>query len=267
MATPIPAATPAPRNPRLVLSLLTLPPDPAGLYQHAAVPVAVPVVPERLAFAAMVDLELEPERERVAAAARQLAAEGLVIGSSGNVSLRAGGYAVVTPTGAALATLEAADTAVVELDGRSVPGSPEPTSEIDLHLGAMLRYGAGAVVHTHSPAATAMACVVDEVPVVHYAMLALGGAVPVAPYRTFGTPELAEVVLEALDGRRAALMASHGAVVFAGDLEEAVELALLLEWACDLYARALAVGTPRVLDAEAQQAVIAAVLERGYGTR
>ena len=185
----------------------------------------------------MVDLELNPERERVAAAARQLAAEGLVIGSSGNVSLRARGYAVVTPTGAALATLEAADTAVVELDGRSVPGSPEPTSEIDLHLGAMLRYGAGAVVHTHSPAATAMACVVDEVPVVHYAMLALGGAVPVAPYRTFGTPELAEVVLEALDGRRAALMASHGAVVFAGDLEEAVELALLLEWACDLYAR------------------------------
>jgi L-fuculose-phosphate aldolase len=91
--------------------------------------------------------------------------------------------------------------------------------------------------------------------------------VPVAPYRTFGTPELAEVVLEALDGRRAALMASHGAVVFAGDVEEAVELALLLEWACDLYARALAVGTPRVLDAEAQQAVIAAVLERGYGAR
>ena len=66
-------------------------------------------------------------------------------------------------------------------------------------------------------------------------MLALGGAVPVAPYRTFGTPELAEVVLEALDGRRAALMANHGAVVFAGDLDEAVELALLLEWACDLY--------------------------------
>jgi L-fuculose-phosphate aldolase len=215
----------------------------------------------------MLELELDPERERVAAAARRLAQEGLVLGSSGNVSLRVGDQALVTPTGFALGTLEPADVAVVELDGRSLPGSTTPTSEIDLHLGAMVRYAAGAVVHTHSPAATALACVVEEVPVVHYGMLALGGAVPVAPYHTFGTPELAQAVLDALEGRRAALMASHGAVVLAGDVEEAVELALLLEWACDLYWRTLAIGTPRVLDEAEQQAVIAAVLERGYGAR
>jgi len=215
----------------------------------------------------MLDVELDPERERVAAAARRLAEERLVVGTSGNVSLRAGDYALVTPTGAPLATVQAADIAVVELDGRALPGSRAPTSEIDLHLGAMIRFGAGAVVHTHSPAATALACVVEEVPVVHYTMLALGGAVPVAPYHTFGTPELAEAVLDTLEGRRAALMASHGAVVFAGDLEEAVELALLLEWACDLYCRALGVGSPRILGDAEQQAVIAAVLERGYGVR
>jgi L-fuculose-phosphate aldolase len=215
----------------------------------------------------MLDVDLEPDRERVAAAARRLAAEKLVIGSSGNVSQRCGDFAAVTPTGGVLATLQADDISVVELDGRALPGSSEPTSEIDLHLGAMVRYGAGAVVHTHSPVATALACVVDEVPVVHYGMLALGGALPVAPYRTFGTPELAEAVLDALDGRRAALMASHGAVVFAGDVEEAVELAILLEWACEVYWRALAVGDPRVLGAAEQEAVIAAVLERGYGSR
>jgi L-fuculose-phosphate aldolase len=215
----------------------------------------------------MLDVDLDPERERVATAARRLAEEGLVQGSSGNVSQRAGDYAIVTPTGAPLATLQADDVAVVELDGRALPGSTAPTSEIDLHLGAMVRYGAGAVVHTHSPTATALACVVDEVPVVHYAMLALGGAVPVAPYHTFGTPELAEAVLDALDGRRAALMASHGAVVFGAGVEEAVELALLLEWACEVYWRALAVGTPRILGAAEQEAVVAAVLERGYGSR
>src|SRR5215211_7275068 len=159
----------------------------------------------------MLDPELQPERERVAAAARRLAAEGLVLGTAGNVSHRAGGAVLVTPTGGVLETLEAADVAAVEIDGRPLPGSTEPTSEIDLHLGAIVRYGAGAVVHTHSPAATALSCVVDQV--------------PVAPYHTFGTPELAEAVLDALEGRRAALMASHGAVVYARDVEEAVKRA------------------------------------------
>jgi L-fuculose-phosphate aldolase len=215
----------------------------------------------------MLDAELEPDRRRVAAAARRLAAEGLVLGTSGNVSHRTGDHALVTPTGGVLAELDADDVAVVELDGRALPGSPEPTSELDLHLGAMVRYGAGAVVHTHSPCATALSCVVDEVPVVHYTMLALGGAVPVAPYETFGTPELAQAVLDAMEGRRAVLMANHGAVVFGGDVEEAVELALLLEWSCDVYWRACTLGAPRLLDSAAQQAVIAAALERGYGAR
>ena len=207
------------------------------------------------------------ERERLAAAARRLGAEGLVLGSSGNVSLRTDDRVLVSPTGGVLATLDASDVAAVEIDGRPLPDSPEPTSEIDIHLGAMVRHGAGAVVHTHSPAATALSCVVDEVPIVHYGMLALGGSVPVAPYRTFGTPELAEGVLEALDGRRAALMASHGAVVLAGDVEEAVELALLLEWACDVYWRALQVGTPHVMTEAEQQDVIAAFITRNYGAR
>jgi L-fuculose-phosphate aldolase len=215
----------------------------------------------------MLDADFEPERERVAAAARRLAAEGLVVGTSGNVSHRTGSHVLVTATGVVLAEATADDVAVVEIDGRPLPGSPRPTSEIELHLGAIVRHGAGAVVHTHSPAATALSCVVEEVPVVHYTMLALGGSVPVAPYRTFGTPELAEVVLEALEGRRAALMASHGAVVHAGDVEEAVEMALLLEWACDVYWRASAMGDPRVLGKDEQQAVIAAALERGYGAR
>src|SRR3954453_411378 len=215
----------------------------------------------------MVDPDLAEQRGRVAAAANRLAAEGLVLGTAGNVSLRTESGVLVTPTGGVLATLTADDIAVVEIDGRPLPGSPAPTSEIDLHLGAMVRHGAGAVVHTHSRAATALSCVVDEVPVVHYGMLALGGSVPVAPYRTFGTPELAEVVLEALDGRRAALMASHGAVVQAGDVEEAVELALLLEWACDVYWRAAQLGSPHVMTEEEQRDVIAAAVARNYGTR
>src|SRR3954447_24518434 len=121
----------------------------------------------------MLDAELEPERERVAAAARRLAAEGLVLGTSGNVSQRTGGHVLVTATGVVLGDATAEDVAVVEIDGRPLRGSPKPTSEIELHLGAIVRHGAGAVVHTHSTAATALSCVLEEVPVVHYNMLLL----------------------------------------------------------------------------------------------
>ncbi len=203
---------------------------------------------------------------RVAAAARRLAAEGLVIGSSGNVSQRLGDSVAITPTGAVLADVEASDIAVIGLDGGHLAGPLEATSERDLHLGIYERCQAGAVVHTHSPMATALSCVVDEVPCVHYGMLLLGGTVPVAPYRTFGTPELAEVVVESLKGRTAALMANHGSVTYAGDVEQATELSLLLEWACGVFWHARQVGEPRVLDEEERSAVVAAAIERGYGS-
>ena len=209
---------------------------------------------------------IEGVREQVAAASRRLAAEGLVLGTAGNVSARSGGEVAITPTGAVLAELEPEQVSVVDLDGGQVAGELAPTSELDLHLGVYRRYNAGAVVHTHSPVATALSCVLDELPCVHYQMLPLGGAVPVAPYATFGTPELADAVLDALEGRSAALMANHGAIVHGRDLGGAVELSLLLEWACTVYWRAAAIGEPRVLGDEEREAVVAAALARDYGT-
>jgi L-fuculose-phosphate aldolase len=208
---------------------------------------------------------LEAKREEVAAASRRLAAEGLVLGTAGNVSAREEDRVAVTPTGAPLSELEADQVAVVDLDGRVVDGELAPTSELGLHLGVYRRYDAGAVVHTHAPMATALSCVLDEVPCVHYMMLLLGGAVPVAPYETFGTPELAESVLDALEGRTAALMANHGALVHAPDVGAAVENSLLLEWACTVYWHARALGQPHVLTEDQLNDVVSAVTERGYG--
>jgi L-fuculose-phosphate aldolase len=207
------------------------------------------------------------ERERVAAAARLLAAQGLVVGTAGNVSERAGNLVAITPTGARLGELTAEQIAVVDLAGEHVDGSLAATSELELHLGVYERYGAGGVVHTHAPMATAVACVLDgELPLVHYQLLTLGGPIRVAPYRTFGTPELAQVTLDALEGRLAALMANHGAIAWAGDVDAAVENSLLLEWACTVYRHACAMGTPRALDAAQQQAVVDAAMARGYGS-
>jgi L-fuculose-phosphate aldolase len=209
---------------------------------------------------------LEHERKQVATASRRLAAERLVVGTAGNVSTRRGDRIAITPTGAELGSLESEQVAVVDLDGRIVAGELEPTSELDLHLGVYNRYEAGAVVHTHAPMATALSCVLDELPCIHYQMLLFGGSLRVARYATFGTPELAESVLDALEGRNAALMSNHGAIAYGAGLDSAIQLTLLLEWACTVYWRASALGSPRVLDGEQQKAVIEEAGKRRYGT-
>ena len=210
--------------------------------------------------------EIDAARAAVASAARRLAAERLVLGTSGNVSLRVGDAVAVSPTGAKLAELDEAQVAVVDLDGRQHDGPLAPTSELGLHLGIHAERGDGAVVHTHSPFATALSCVLDELPAVHYEMLRFGGSVRVADYATFGSRELAAAVHTALEGRTAALMANHGSVVTAADMASAVELTLLLEWACEVYWRASALGTPRTLSGEDLQAVVEQVATIGYGT-
>jgi L-fuculose-phosphate aldolase len=218
-----------------------------------------------LRCAGQVGTVLEPARERVAAAGRQLAGAGLVVATAGNISERDGQHVAITPTGAVCAELTPEQIAVVDLDGHQLDGELAPTSELQLHLGVYHRYESGAVVHTHSPMATALSCLLDELPVVHYHVLMAGGPIRVAPYRTYGTPELAKVTLDALQDRAAALMANHGAITHAHDLATAVELSLILEWACGVYWHASAIGTPRTLDSEQQNAFFAAVSQRGYG--
>jgi L-fuculose-phosphate aldolase len=210
---------------------------------------------------------VEEARQRIASAARSLADQGLVHGTAGNLSERVEDAVVVTPTGGDFATLSAEQMVVVGLDGEQREGDLVPTSELGLHLGIYHHYDAGAVVHTHAPFSTAVACVLeDELPVVHYQLLALGGPVRIAPYATFGTPELADKTVAALEGRSAALMANHGAIAYGPDLDTAVAQSQLLEWGCALYWRAAAIGPPRALDPHQQQEFIHAVTERGYGT-
>jgi L-fuculose-phosphate aldolase len=206
----------------------------------------------------------DTEREALADACRTLASRGLVIGTAGNLSVRAGEQVVVTPTGCTFEGVAPEEMSVVELDGDVVEG--EPTSELGLHLGVYRAMDwAGAVVHTHSPMATAVGCVLDELPPIHYAMLALGGSVRVAPYATFGTEELHSLVLTALEGRTAALMKNHGTLNCGASLEAAIDGALLLEWACSLYWHAAQIGEPSVLSDDQLADVARQVQELGYG--
>lgn len=196
------------------------------------------------------------------AAGHALAAHGLAVGTSGNVSVRDGDRVLLSPKGIALRDLTGDDVAVANLSGEALAGAP--TSELELHLAIHRRYDAGAVVHTHAPHATAVACVVNELPVIHYQLLAMGGGIRVAPFAAFGTPELASAVVDALAGRRAALLANHGAVTYSATLAEAVERAVVLEWACGVYLDAARIGTPRVLDETQLAAVRASATRHGY---
>jgi L-fuculose-phosphate aldolase len=207
----------------------------------------------------------DTERAALAEACRRLAGEGLVIGTAGNLSVRTGEHVVVTPTGCVLHEVSPDEMAVVELDG-SVLDGPAPTSELGLHLGVYRRFDwAGGVVHTHSPMATAVGCVLDELPPIHYQMLSLGGAVRVAPYATFGSDELHENVLAALEGHTAALMQNHGTLTCGTGLDSAVEATLLLEWACSLYWHASQIGEPSVLSDEQLADVALQVQRLSYG--
>lgn len=203
--------------------------------------------------------------EAVVAASHRLAAVGAAQGTAGNVSARSGDWVAVTATGASLESITRAEVTVVDLEGRVVAGELAPTSELPLHLGIYRASSAGAVVHGHPRFCTTVGLVTDELPVVHYEQLLLGGPIRVAPFAVFGTPELAAHVGAALDGRRAALLANHGAVAHGADLASAVRHLALLEFCAELYWRASAVGTPRSLTPAEQAAVVAHAQATAYG--
>ncbi|WP_121255675.1 class II aldolase/adducin family protein [Nocardioides ferulae] len=215
-------------------------------------------------------MQREQARTAVAQAARRLAAEGLLIGTAGNVGVALSGadagLIAVTGTGVVLAEAGADAVTVVDAHGTVVDGALAPTSELDLHLDLLARPDVGAVVHTHAPVSTALSLVLDELPCVHYQQLLLGGSTPVVPFAVFGSAELADSVHVALRDRHAVLLANHGTVTIGPDLDTAVERALLLEWACTLYWQAAALGTPRALTQADQEAVIEAALRTGYGS-
>lgn len=194
------------------------------------------------------DTTAGPGREAVArawdelvATARRTVTDGLVVGTSGNVSVRVGDTVLVTPSGVAYDKLTPADVLGVDLDGNPLIGDLAPTSELPMHLAIYRGTGAGAVVHTHAVHATAVSTLVPELPSIHYMTAALGGPVRVAPYALYGTDELAENMLHALRDRSACLLQNHGTVAYGDTLSQAFDRTAQLEWMCRLWLTASSV--------------------------
>ncbi|HWC67234.1 MAG TPA: class II aldolase/adducin family protein [Acidimicrobiales bacterium] len=172
-------------------------------------------------------------RVAIVACARELERLGLNHGTSGNIGVRIGGGVLVTPTGIPPHALRPADVVRLAPDGVPDPGQRVPTSEWRMHVDIFAaRPDVGAIVHTHSPEATAAACLRQPLPAVHYAVARAGGpTVPCARYATYGTPELSASVLAALGPEgNACLMANHGMLAVGPDLVAATALAVEVEW-------------------------------------
>ncbi|MEU9711379.1 class II aldolase/adducin family protein [Streptomyces sp. NPDC047967] len=214
--------------------------------------------------------EQQPESVRrawqgVVDTARRSAADGLVVGTSGNVSARVGDLVLVTPSGVPYDRLGPEDAVGVDLAGRQVLGDLGPTSELPLHLAVYRSTDAAAVVHTHAVHATAVSTLVAEVPLVHYAAALLGGPVRTAAYARYGTPELADAMLEALRGRTGCLLANHGTVTYGDTLDQAYDRTAQLEWLCHLWLTAGSLpGRSPALLTPAQLAEVTEAL-KGYG--
>jgi L-fuculose-phosphate aldolase len=204
-------------------------------------------------------------RRSILVGCRELAVRGLTPGTSGNISARrdARGF-FVSPTGMSYAELETRDIPLVTFDGRWY-GLKRPSSEWRFHRDILASRGEiGAIVHTHSPKATALACTGRAIPAFHYMVAAAGGAdIRCAPYQTFGSQALSDAALEALEGRRACLLAHHGVIALGADVGAALALAREVEDLALKYCAALALGDVEILSA----AEMARVLDkfRTYG--
>lgn len=195
-----------------------------------------------------------PQRQ-VAEVYRALGRAGMNAGSSGNVSVRTAKGMVITPSGCSAETIQDTDGVRMTLDGKA-RGKQPPSSEWFMHAAIYRAYpGAQTIVHTHSDACTALACLNEPLPAFHYLVVQFGGDdVPCAPYVTFGTPALAEVAVAALEARSACLLANHGMIVHARTAETALTRAITLESLARQYLLARAAGTVRLLTAAEMRA-------------
>jgi L-fuculose-phosphate aldolase len=208
-------------------------------------------------------------RDEVIRTACAMNAAGINVNKAGNVSVRCmrGVHegALITPTGLAYEKLQPADLVFLPLTGGAHAGARAPSSEWRFHLDILRgRPEFSAIVHTHSPAATALACHGRGIPPFHYMVAAAGGPdIRCAPYATFGTQELSDHAQAALAGRKACLLAHHGVIACETSLERALGLAIEVEHLARMYLAAFSLGEPPQLSREELERVLEKFA--GYG--
>ncbi|WP_025897014.1 class II aldolase/adducin family protein [Sneathiella glossodoripedis] len=193
---------------------------------------------------------------------------GINQGTAGNASVRVDGGFLITPSGMKYEELTPEDIVFKKFDGpyESLKENRKPSSEWQFHEDILVnRKEISAVIHTHGKAAMTIACLGKDIPPFHYMIgIAGGSTIRCAPYHTFGTKALSLAALDALNERKACLLANHGQIALGSSLQQALDLAMEVETLCDVYWRTLAVGGPALLD-EAQMGEVFEQFGKGYG--
>ena len=204
-------------------------------------------------------------RNEIVAVSRALDDAGLVPSKSGNVSCRVAGGFLITPSGVPYQQLQPGQVVALDASGAVVQGGLRPSSEWPMHAAIYAhRPEVAAIVHTHSPRATALACARLGIPAFHYMIALAGGDIRCMPYATFGTDELAGNAVCGLEGRRAVLLANHGVVAVGASLRDAHAVAFEVENLASQYLDLKAAGLdPVVLDDAELARVIAKFADYG----
>lgn len=208
-------------------------------------------------------------RNAVIEAVRRMNAIGINQGKAGNASLRHDDGLLITPSGVAYEAMDPEDIVRMSFDGSWTARSDRlrPSSEWRFHRDILKRReDVSAVVHTHGVAATTLACLGRGIPAFHYMVAVAGGEIRCAPYATFGTQELSDHALAALEGRKACLLGNHGLIATGPTLDAALDLAVEVETLAEMYWRCLQVGEPTILTDEQMEQVFAQ-MRTAYGAR
>jgi L-fuculose-phosphate aldolase len=188
------------------------------------------------------------KRQAIIDACRRMNALGINQGTSGNISVRHGDGLLITPTSTPYETMMPDQIVFMKMDGSHAP-TRRPSSEWRFHLDILrARKEAEAVVHAHPTYCTILAIMGREIPPIHYMIAAAGGdSIRCAPYATYGTPELSQHAVKALEGRHACLLDHHGMIAIGSSLEQALWLAVEVETLARQYHGCLQIGEPPLL--------------------
>lgn len=207
-------------------------------------------------------------RHKMLSVAQAMVTQRLNRGTSGNLSCRNGDHFLITPSGCPVDQLQADDMVALRFDGAAI-SCGTPSSEWRFHRDIFQsRSDVGAVVHCHSPFASTISCLRIEVPPLHY-MIALAGGnnIRCAGYALFGTEDLSAKALAALEGRKACLLANHGLIAIGSDLDEALRIAIEVEFLCEQYWRVLQIGNPVLLSDSEMKVVLSSFKSYCYQSR